>query len=97
MARFNDASGTITTGGTAQVALAAQGAGLSVTIQNRSSGNLYINTTGAAVVAANGESFEVIPNGTFQVAPSQGIGTPAISIIGAVTGQEFTLKYEVFE
>ena len=96
MARVNDLSGTILSGGVAQVAVPYQGDGLEVTIQNRSVGSLFINTTGVATLTATGGSFEIKPLGVLAFTPNQGQGTPEISIIGATTGQEYTLKYEVF-
>lgn len=87
---LTDGSGTITTGGTAQLVFAANPNRRYLLIQNQSSGVLWFNWTATAVegqpsaqLAANGGSF---------VMESGFVSTEAISIIGATTGQAFTAK-----
>jgi len=79
------ASSTITTGGEAQVLLAANANRQGIEFYNNSVGSLWINVTGTATEA--GGSIEVRSGGYWSpsVCP-----VTAISIIGATTGQAFT-------
>lgn len=79
-------SGTITTGGTAQVLMAANGARRGFFLQNNSSANLYVNGLGAAT--SDGLCL-TIPAGVLYETSIQHVGTGAISILGATTGQAF--------
>ena len=78
-----DRSGTIATGGTAQALAAANTSRNSLTGQNLSTGDLWVNETGTAAPNAAG-SYLVASGGTFAVN-----GNGAVSIYGAVTGQRF--------
>ena len=79
-------NGTITTGDTAQNAAAANTARNGFTIQNQSTGDLYISATGTAV--ADRTSMKLVAGATYEF-PASGVPTTAISIIGATTGQAF--------
>ena len=81
--------GTITTGGTAQSAIAANPQRREVTIINNSVGDLWVNPLGVAGPAGlNGSS--LISAG----ARKEEELTSAISIFGATTGQAFTVVEE---
>jgi len=85
-----DASGTITTGGTAQTVLAANATRKVIQLQNMSAGPLWYNFSGTAT--EGGGSFELVAGAYYENNP--GIASnQALSIIGATTGQAFTLKW----
>lgn len=77
---------TITTGGTAQVALAADTNKGGYWVQNQSTGPLYISDTGTAV--ANDTCLQ-IPAGAYYETPPSYLPKGAVSIIGATTGQAY--------
>ncbi len=77
--------GTITAGGTAQSLAAANTARRSLQLQNRSTGDLWINETGGTAAINDSASYQVAAGGTFISSTNQ-----ALSIIGATTGQAFT-------
>lgn len=79
-------SGTITTGGAAQQFAAANASRRGFVIQNQSSGDLYINSLSAATLDQNSLK---IPAGSYYETPVHHVGTGALSIIGATTGQQF--------
>lgn len=79
-------SGTIAAGGTQQTLMAANAARRGFSIQNQSSGPLYFNSVGAATADQN--SFLVNP-GDYFATDAHHVGTGAISIFGATTGQAF--------
>jgi hypothetical protein len=80
-------SGTITTGGTAQILMSANPIRRGFDIQNNSAGDLAINVTnGTASLTANSI---IIPTGSLYESPLSGCTNYAISIIGATTGQVF--------
>lgn len=79
-------SGSITTGGTAQTAIAANGARRGFEIQNLSSGDLWINTLATAV--QDQPSMRIAPGQLYET-PAHRVPTGAVSIIGATTGQKF--------
>lgn len=81
------ASGTITTGGTAQNAAAANTSRRGFWIQNNSTGDLWISTIATAVQS---QPSLKIPAGALYESPLGGAGTGAISIIGATTSQAFS-------
>jgi len=86
----NDKSGTITTGGAAQVLMAANSGRKGIEFFNNSVGSIWLNIVGTATMA--GGSIEVKAGGYWSppVCP-----VTAISIIGATTGQAFTCwEYE---
>lgn len=78
-------SGSITTGGTAQVLAAANTARTMLVGQNISSGDLWINEIGGTATADTAGSYRVPSGAGFQVNTAL-----AISIVGATTGQKFT-------
>jgi hypothetical protein len=81
-----DRSGTITTGGTAQVAMAANSTRKGVIVQNTSTGDLRISTTGTASSTAGIK----LVAGAYWESPPGMVPSGAISIWGATTGQAFT-------
>jgi hypothetical protein len=82
-----NASGTITTGNTAQNAAAANANRRGFALQNHSTGDLWFSTISTAVISQ--PSFK-LPPGAYYESPPFGGGVGAISIIGATTGQAFT-------
>lgn len=88
---LKDASGTITTGGTQQTALAAQTGRKYLLIQNPSTASevLWINLTGnAAIDAAGSVSIEAGGALTFE---GESQCSNAVSVIAATTGHKFTI------
>jgi hypothetical protein len=83
---INNASlgGTITTGGIAQQLVAAGTTRKGVRGQNISTGDLWINEGGTAVVDGIG-SYKVVSGQTFDTS-----FMGSLSIIGATTGQKFS-------
>ena len=82
-----DRSNTITTGGAAQVAMAALSTRKAYFLQNISSEIMWGSFTGTAAPNAAG-SFLISPNGIIRnTTPCE---TTALSIYGATTGQKFT-------
>jgi hypothetical protein len=81
------ASGTITSGGTAQNAAAANASRRGFQLQNNSTGDLWFSTIATAVQSQ--PSFK-LPPGAYYESPPFGGGVGAISIVGATTGQAFT-------
>lgn len=73
-------SGSITTGGTAKVLAALNASRKSLTIQNTSTGDLFINEHGTAT--ANGNSFILEPKASANIQTRN-----AISVLGMTTGQ----------
>ena len=86
---ITDKSGTITLGGTAQTAIAANTARVGYSIQNTSTGVLWFSGVGTA--AANGSSMILLPNGYYET-PLNAKNTGAVSIFGATTGQSFAAR-----
>lgn len=82
-----DRSGTIATGGTAQNAMAANTSRKGFILFNNSVGSLWVNFTGTAT--AGGGSVEVKASGYWSIDSLCPRG--AMSIIGATTGQAYTL------
>lgn len=80
-----DRSGTIATGGTAQVLMSANSSRRGFTLQNNSSGILYINITNGI---ASSSSLQ-ISVGSLYESPENGCTGFAVSIFGATTGQAF--------
>lgn len=78
-------SGSITTGGTAQDVAAANTARKSLTIQNISSGDLWVNEDGGTAAADTVNSWKVPSGGIIKIATNE-----KVSIVGATTGQKFT-------
>ena len=90
--KVHDISSTIATGGTAQALAAANELRNGYSVQNLSSGNLYVNDVGgAAVTTATGASITLIPGALYE-SPAGVRPTAAISIIGATTSQAFAAR-----
>lgn len=83
-------SGTITTGGTAQVLCSANPTRRGLVLQNNSTGDLWINRNGGTAIL--GQPSLCIPSGSYYETPVGGNTLEAVSIIGATTGQEFTAE-----
>jgi hypothetical protein len=84
-----DCSGTITTGGTSQTALASNTSRHAWYVQNTSTANEAINFTSAASLTSG--SIILVPNAMFSQ-EGVNISSDAITIIGATTGQAFVCK-----
>lgn len=80
-----DRSGTITTGGTAQQLAPANSSRTSLTGQNISTGDLWINEVGGTAAANTAGSYKISSGQAFAVGTNR-----AISIFGATTSQAFT-------
>lgn len=87
---LTDRSGTITTGGTAQQAMAANASRKYLLIQNISDTVMWFNFTTTAV--ADSPSHYLAANGGSFVQESSFVSTEAISIICATTGKKWTAK-----
>jgi len=85
---YADRSGTITTGGTAQVVLPAWPGRHGCMIQNQSAGSLWVSETAAPV---QGPPAILIPTGQQFLCMSPASGQ-AYSIIGATTAQAFAAR-----
>jgi len=83
-----DRSSSITTGGVAQVAMAALSTRKAYFFQNISSESMWGSFTGTAAPNTSG-SFPISPNGIIR--STQVCETTALSIYGATTGQKFTM------
>jgi hypothetical protein len=86
---FVDRSGTITAGVTAQDVAASLATRRGFLIQNNSVGDLWFNTLAAAIVGQ--PSIKIVAGGYFETPPGAS-PTGAISIIGATTGQAFSVR-----
>jgi hypothetical protein len=89
-ASLADRSNTVANGGTAQQLMASNASRKGWSIQNNSSGDLWVNEIGGTAVATQ-PSWKIGP-GDSAVAPLAGVSTSAISILGATTGQTFTAR-----
>jgi hypothetical protein len=83
-----DRSGTITTGGVAQIAMAALSTRKGYFFQNISSEIMWVSFTGTAAPDTVG-SFEVLPRGSIR--STSVCETTALSIYGATTGMKYTM------
>lgn len=88
---LTDASGTIAAGGTAQSALAANPSRKYLFISNLDADILWVNFGAVAAVSTPG-SIPVLQNGAL-VYETGFIPTGAISVVGATTGNKYTLKW----
>jgi hypothetical protein len=79
------ASGSITTGGTAVTAAAANASRRGLYIQNISSGDLWVNELGGTAAANTAGSWKIAPGEVFSASTNR-----AVSIVGASAGQLFT-------
>ncbi len=82
----SDRGGTITAGGTAQQLMAANAARRGYSVQNQSTGDLYINALTTATIDYHSLK---IPAGSLYETPSNHVGPGAVSIIGATTAAAF--------
>ena len=82
-------SGTITAGGTAQTVIAADAAGYHYAFQNLSATDMYISTVGTA--AAANPSLKIVSGGYYET-PDSLYASGALSVFGATTGQEFSVR-----
>ena len=87
---ITDRSGTITTGGAAQVLMAANVARNSFSVQNNSAVELWVNELGATALASQ-PSIKIAPGVTYE-SPYGMMPVFAISIFGVVTGQAFSAR-----
>lgn len=78
-------SGSITAGGTAQTLAAKNHDRTSLTVQNISSGDLWLNETGGTAAADAAGSFRLTAGSMATITNGN-----AVSIVGATTGQKFT-------
>ena len=85
---YEDRSGTITTGGTAQVVLPAWTGRHGCMVQNQSAGSLWVSETATAVA---GPPSILVPAGQQFLCMSPASGQ-AYSIIGATTAQAFAAR-----
>jgi len=85
---YEDRSGTITAGGTAQVVLPAWTGRHGCVIQNQSAGSLWVSETATAIA---GPPSILIPAGQQFLCMSPASGQ-AYSIIGATTAQAFAAR-----
>jgi hypothetical protein len=85
----SDGSGTITSGGTPQNALAAAANGYNYLIQNNSNADLWFSTL--ATAEANSPSIR-LPAGAVYETPDSLKVVGALSVFGASTGQAFTIR-----
>ena len=88
---YTDRSGTITTGGTAQVLMAANPRRRGWIVQNTSGANLFVNETGSAATQGN-PSWLLVPNQTLPIGQFNAPPSNAISIIGPNTSQSFIAR-----
>lgn len=87
-----DRSSKITTGGTAQSLMGTNASRKGWFIQNQSTGDLWFNELGTAVISASTpQSFRLVPGAYYESSMGGAPGT-AISIIGATTGQAFIAR-----
>ena len=85
---YQDRSGTITAGGTAQVVFPAWTGRHGCVVQNQSAGSLWVSETATAVA---GPPSVLIPTGQQFLCMSPASGQ-AYSIIGATTAQAFAAR-----
>lgn len=97
---MQDASGSITTGGTAQTALAANGNRRFLRVENPPSAteSLFVRYGGTASVnSSTPDSTELAPGASDEYSSVGGNGYcpgGAVSVIAATTGHKFVLKWE---
>lgn len=88
-ATYVNRSGTITAGGTAQVAMALNASRRGFSIQNNSTGDLWFDTLATAVQS---QPSICLSAGSLYETPYGGCPTGAVSIIGATTAQAFSAR-----
>lgn len=84
-----DRSGTITAGGTAQQLMASNASRKGFSVQNVSSGDLWVRETGTAAAAQ--PSLKLAPGAYFETPAGYG-SVGAVSVFGATTGQAFCAR-----
>lgn len=84
-----DISGTITTGGTAQILAAARSTRRGWWLRNNSTTSLYVSDITTAIIGAASLEIKV---GELYESAYGGCSSSALSIIGATTGQSFTAR-----
>ena len=84
-----DVVAVLTTGGTAQQLMASNSSRKGFSVQNVSTGDLWIRETGTA---AAGQPSLKLTAGTYFETPAGYGSTGAVSIYGATTGQAFTAR-----
>lgn len=89
---LKDSSGTITSGGTSQVAMIGKINCIYFLIQNPSSNTITLWLNFDAPATAGAGSIELVP-GSWYENPPELAPTSAIHILGATTAQPFTIKY----
>jgi len=82
----SDRGGTITAGGTAQQLMAANAARRGYSVQNQSTGDIYINAMTTATIDYH--SLKIPAGSLYETTPTH-VGPGAVSIIGATTGQAY--------
>ncbi len=85
--KLTNRSGTITSGGAAQVLMARNDDRRGFAVQNLSSGDLWIREDGTSA-AATQPSLKLIA-GAYYETPPRSVTTDEVSIFGATTGQAF--------
>jgi hypothetical protein len=83
------ANGTIASGGTAQALFPLRIGRQGWSVQNISTGDLWVSDAGTAVVTTNGHK---VPPGALLTTPDGYGSGEAVSIIGATTGQAFVAR-----
>lgn len=85
---YVDRSGTITTGGAAQVLMAANPAREGWSIQNKSTGLITVSSVATPSATVG---FQLAPGQLYEC-PAHGINLTSISVWGATTGQAFEAR-----
>lgn len=86
---YTSQSGTVTSGGAAQSLAAANANRAGFSIQNLSTGDLWISDVGTAAAA---QPSLKIPAGALYEYPIHGVPRTALSIFGATTSQAFCAR-----
>ncbi len=90
--QIRDLSSTIAAGGTAQALSAANVLRKGYSVQNLSSGKLFVNDVGGTAVSTEaGASITILPGALYE-SPRNQQPTRAISILGATTSQAFAAR-----
>jgi hypothetical protein len=87
---LTDYSGSITTGGASQLAVAANNSRQYLLVQNISDADLWLNFGAAA--AADSTSVLLSPKGSYEMVEPGFVSTEAIYVIGATTAKKFVVK-----
>lgn len=87
-----DASGAVTTGGTAQTALSAKGQFTYLFLQNPRAETETLKID-IAEPAVDGHSWELGPGDALEFNAATGVPIGIVSVLAATTGHKFILKY----